>query len=105
MPSHHVNRFQAIAPISAAATTVWRGRALVDQSRADRLGDRRAGKSADEVERRRHHDRRQRRQRARRNGGGDRVGSVVKAVDVVEDDCQHDRGKQHQGRGFHGRGR
>ena len=55
-PSHHVSRFQTIAPMSAAATIACvRGR-VVDEAGADRLRDGRPGERADEVERGGHRD-------------------------------------------------
>ena len=89
-PSHHVMRFQAIAPMRAAATTAWVVVSLVDQPGADRLGDGRAGERADEVERGRHEQRVLRPERPGRDRRGDRVGGVVEPVDVVEHDRQQD---------------
>ena len=53
MPSHQVIRFQVMAPMSAAATTTWSSSAVgvTTIPDADRLGDRRPGERADEVER------------------------------------------------------
>ena len=95
-PSHQVIRFQAMAPMSAAATTAWVVVCVVDEARADRLGHRRAGERADEVERRRHEDRVPRPEGPGRDRRGDRVGRVVEAVDVVEDDGQHDDDDEHE---------
>ena len=57
MPSRQVIRFQAMAPISAAAHDGLRRGRLVDEPGADRLGDGGPGEGADEVERGRHEDR------------------------------------------------
>ena len=56
-PSHQVMRFQVMAPDERRGHDDLRGGLLVDDARADRLGDRRAGEGADEVERRRHEQR------------------------------------------------
>ena len=91
MPSRHVIRFQVIAPIRAAATMTWPAASGgLRRARRDRDGDRRAGQRPDEIGRRRHEDRLLRLERPGRDRGRDRVRGVVEAVDVVEDDGQHD---------------
>jgi hypothetical protein len=73
----------------------------VHQPGADRLGDRGAGDGAEEVQRGRHQDGLQRRQHPGGDHGGDGVGSVVKAVDEVEDQRQHDHDHQGDERAMH----
>ena len=70
--------------------------AQVDHARADRLSDGRAeSERRDEVEERRPDDRLPGRQHPGRDDRGDRVGRVVEAVDVVED--QRDRDERENG--------
>ena len=83
-PSHHVNRFHAIAPNSAGEHGLRGREARVDDPLADRLRDRGRHEGADEVRDRRDRDRHARRQRARRDRGRDRVRRVVEAVREVE---------------------
>ena len=96
MPSRHVIRFQMIAPTSAAAT-IDLARRPVGRRRQpgrDRLRDRGPGQRADEVGRRRHEDRVLGPERPGRHRRRDRVGGVVEAVDVVEDDGQDEDDEQ-----------
>ena len=82
-----------IAPISPPKMTAKVTIVDVDHPGADGLGDRRAeGERRDEVEERRPHDRLARREHARRHDRRDRVGRVVEAVDVVEDQRDEDQG-------------
>ena len=89
-PSHHVMRFHAIAPMSAAATIVEVVDLVVHEAGPDGLGDRRPGEGADEVERGRHRDRVGGPESLRRDRRRDRVRGVVEAVDVVEEDGERD---------------
>src|SRR5450756_3249279 len=57
---------------------------------ADGLGDACVEEGADEVEDGGHDDGHAWRERARRHRGGDRVGGVVEAVGVIEDERQGD---------------
>ncbi len=100
IPRRQVIRFQAIAPTSAAITTAWVVVCVVDEAGADRLGDRGSGEGADEVERGRHQDGVGRAQGPGRHRRRDRVGRVVEAVDVVEDDGEDeddDEGRRQAG--------
>ena len=62
----------------------------VDEAFADGLGDAGVDERAEQVEPGGHEDGDARRERARRHRGGDRVGGVVEAVGVVEDERQDD---------------
>ena len=100
-PTSQVRRFQVIAPISAAMTTAW---VVVSSSTSPEpivLATAVPANAPDEVEGRRHHDRLPRMERPRRDGGRDRVGGVVEAVDVVEDDGQNDDRDEQQGDALH----
>ena len=57
MPRRHVIRFQAIAPMSAAATTAWVVVASSTRPAPIVLATAVPGEGTDEVERRRHQDR------------------------------------------------
>ena len=90
MPKYHVVKFHTMAPTSAASTS-WQGDEVgVDDALADGLGDAGGDEGAEQVEPRGHDDGDARREGARRHRGGDRVGGVVEAVGVVEDERQDD---------------
>ena len=88
-------RFQAIAPMSAAAITTWVVVASSTSPLRDRLGHRGPGERPDEVERRRHEDGVARGERPGRDRGRDRVRGVVEPVDVIECDGQQDDEDEH----------
>ena len=90
MPKYQVMRFQTTAPTRAARTTGSVTRSVLTMPFADGLGDARGDEGAEQVEAGRHEDGDARRQGARRHRGRDRVGGVVEAVGVVEDERQDD---------------
>ena len=100
-PCCQVIRFQAIAPMSAAARTAWVVVASSTRPGPDRLGDRGPGEGPDEVERGGHQDRVARGERPGRDRRGDRVRGVVEPVDVVEDDRQQHDDDEHGGDAVH----
>ena len=94
-PCCQVMRFQAIAPMSAAAIDHLCRRRLVHQAAGDGLGHRGPGERPDEIERGRHEDGVARGQRAGRDRGRDGVRRVVEPVDVIERDGQQDDEDEH----------
>ena len=95
-------RSQTIAPISPAKITQKVTTLQIDQARADRLGDGRAERERrDEIEEGRPDDRLARAEHPRRDDRRDRVGRVVEAVDVVEDQRDADQGDDRQQIGVH----
>ena len=87
-------RFQTIAPSSAQRIGRHRNDLEVDDSFADGGGDRRPHERAGEIEKRRHCDRLTRSQDAGGYDSCDRVGGVVEAVDVFEDQGRQDDDKE-----------
>ena len=74
-----------MAPGQARQNHVRRHQLQVDEALAHRPGHRRAEQEGrHEIEKRGPHHRLKRRQDARGHDGGDRVGGIVKAIDVIE---------------------
>ena len=99
-PCHQVSRFQAIAPMSAAATTAvvvvvssTRPAPIVLATAVPANAPMKLNAVAMT-------DRGAADQGARGDGRGDGIGRVVEAVDVVEDHRQHDGRNEHEGRRF-----
>ena len=90
MPKCQVTKFHTTAPTRAAMTTCRVTRSVSTMPFADGLGDAGGDQGAEQVEPRGHQHRDARGEGARRHRGGDRVGGVVEAVGVVEDERQDD---------------
>ena len=83
-----------MAPISAQSTVVMRDDIGVDEAFADRRRHRAAEKRAGEIKDCGHRDGLPRRQNFGRDDGRDRVGRIVKSVDVFENDRREDDDKK-----------
>ena len=90
MPKYQVMKFQTTAPMSAANTTGRVTRLVSTMPSPTVLATPVVDEGAEEVQARGHEHRHARGDGARRHRGRDRVGGVVEAVGVVEDERQND---------------